>query len=243
MNTTSPNYRGAGRLLYKALQTTLAPANDLEYRDLLAQFRADPLFAQQVSEFAQGMELAILDVSERGLIVVPTSRDSKFAVRLTDIRSGLDIQQKASLVLAHVAIAATFFPTTDGLEDDNYIPPPGSVANFRDSLHALAKQLEALDGEQLSDIPSELAPGWRCITALMVSVPSSQRATINSVVGFIRLALKNMREAGLVRIDRDSEEDDTETYTPTQRMRVQLRELALRRLFDLAQTAALNRNA
>lgn len=164
-------------------------------------------------------------------------------MRLADIRSGLDIQQKASLVLAHVAIAATFFPTTDGLEDDNYIPPPGSVANFRDSLHALAKQLEALEGEQLADIPPELAPGWRCITALMVNVPSSQRATVNSVVGFIRLALKNMREAGLVRLDRDSEEDDTETYTPTQRMRVQLRELALRRLFDLAQTAALNRNA
>lgn len=243
MNATSSNYRSAGRLLYKALQTTLVPANDLEYRDLLAQYRADQLFAQQVSEFAQGLELAILDVSERGLIVVPASRDSKFAVRLTDIRSGLDIQQKAALVLAHVAIAATFFPTTDGLEDDNYIPPPGSVANFRDALHALAKQLETLDGEQLADIPPELAPGWRCITALMVSVPSSQRATINSVVGFIRLVLKNMREAGLVRIDRDSGEDDTETYTPTQRMRVQLRELALRRLFDLAQTAVFNRNA
>lgn len=71
MNTASSNSRGAGRLLYKALQTTLAPANDLEYRDLLAQYRADPHFAQQVTEFAQGMELTILDVSERGLIVVP----------------------------------------------------------------------------------------------------------------------------------------------------------------------------
>lgn len=243
MNAPQTNFRGASRLLYKALQTTLVPANDLEYRDLLAQYRADPSFSHQVSEMALGMELSILDVSERGLIVVPASRESKFAVRLTDIRAGMDASQRAAMVLAHVAIAATFFPLTSGLEDDNYIPPPASVANFRESLHSLAKQLAATEGDELPDIPPELAPGWRCITALMVNVPASTRAATNSVVGFIRLALNGMRQGGLVRIDFDAEDEDNKTYTPTQRMRAQLRGLALRRIFEIAQTAVAPKEA
>jgi len=245
MNAPLANFRGASRLLYKALQTTLVPANDLEYRDLLAQYRADPGFAHQVSEMAHGMELVILDVSERGLIVVPASRDSKFAVRLADIRAGLDVQQKAALVLAHVAIAATFFPHTSGLEDDNYIPAPASVANFRESLHGLARRMEtaAATGEELVDIPPELQPGWRCVTALMVSVPLASRASFSSVVGIIRQALNSMRLGGLVRIDRAAEDDDNETYTPTQRMRVQLRGLALRRVFEMAQSAVVSKEA
>lgn len=245
MNAPQTNVRGAGRLLYKALQTSLVPANDLEYRDLLAHYRADPGFAHQVAEMAQGMELSILDVSERGLIVVPSSRESKFAMRLADIRTGLEPQQKAAVVLAHVAIAATFFPHTSGLEDDNYIPAPASVANFRESLHGLARRMEtaAATGEELVDIPPEMEPGWRCITALMVSVPQASRASLSSVVGIIRLVLNSMRLGGLVRIDRDAEDDDNETYTPTQRMRVQLRGLALRRVFEMAQSVVANQEA
>ena len=47
-----------------------------------------------------------------------------------------------------------------------------------------------------------------------------------------------MQANGLVRLDRDADDDASVTYTPTHRLRIQLRELALRRLFDLAQEAA-----
>lgn len=120
-----PTVRNAARLTYKALHTMLSPINDAEYRELLALCRADSTFRQYVEDIAAGMELQILDLSEqRGLIVVPASKDSRFAVRITDIRSGMTPDQKAALVLAHIAIAAVFFPTTDGLVDDNYSPPP-----------------------------------------------------------------------------------------------------------------------
>ena len=89
----------------------------------------------------------------------------------------------------------------------------------------------------MPDVPVELAPGWDYIASIAVVVPTGQRAALTSVVGFIKLALKHMKEGGLVRIDRESEDDETETYTPTQRLRVQLRELALHRLFAIAQTA------
>lgn len=132
----------------------MSPINDSEYRELLALCRADPAFRRYVEDVAAGMELQILDLSEqRGLIVVPASKDSRFAVRLTDIRSGMTPDQKAALVLAHIAISAVFFPTTDGLDDDNYSPPPASVATCRDTLYALAWRLK-----ETSDIPPDVPP-------------------------------------------------------------------------------------
>ncbi|MBC8742883.1 hypothetical protein F6X40_41200 [Paraburkholderia sp. UCT31] len=238
-----PTMRNAARLTYKALHTTLSPINDSEYRELLALCRADPTFRRYVEDVAAGMELQILDLSEqRGLIVVPASKDSRFAVRLTDIRSGMTPDQKAALILAHIAIAAVFFPTTDGLDDDNYSPPPASVATCRDTLYALARRLKETS-DLPPDIPSELAPGWETISALPVAIPSGQRASHASVVGVVKIALNQMAQNGLVRLDRDAEDEAAATYTPTFRLRVQLRELALRRLYEMAQLATTERKA
>jgi hypothetical protein len=236
MTMPQATVQNAARLVYKALNTNLSPANDTLYRELLDVYRADPKFAADVQDIATGLELIILDFSERGLVVVPTSRESRFAVRIADIRTNLKQDQKAGLVLAHVAIASVFFPTTDGLEDDNYFPPPASVAQFRDALHALSRRLKDAGGNLPGDIPLELAPGWELICAMPSTVPSSQRAAATSVTGLIGLALTHMVSGGLARLDRDSAEEALATYTATHRLRVQLRELTLRRLFELAQS-------
>lgn len=239
MTPTQPSVREASRLVYKAIQTTLSPTNDQQYRHLLDLYRANPDFATAVREVAEGMELDVLDFSERGLVVAPISRESKFSVRLADIRTNLKPDQKAALLLAHVAVAGVFYPTTDGLDDDNYVPPPANVAQFRDSLNALARRLKDTSGD-VKDIPLEALPGWELICAMPSIVPSSQRASANSVTGLIGLALTHMVSAGLVRIDRDSSDEEQVTYTANHRLRVQLRELTLRRLFELAQTGTTN---
>jgi hypothetical protein len=230
-----PDAKRAARLVYKALHTTLVAENDLEYRELLALYRADPDFANVVGEIAEGLELRVSDFTERGLVVVPASRESRFAFRLTDIRTGMPAEQKAALLLAHVAIASVFFPTTEGLEDEGYAPRPASVAQFRDALYGLARRLRETEGGG-AEMAQELAPGWEYITSLPVAVPSAQRAAFNSVVGFVRLAVGNMTQSGLLRLDRDTG-DDAALYTPRYRLRVQLRDLALRRLFEIAQRA------
>jgi hypothetical protein len=229
--------RQAARLVYKALHTNLAPVNDQEYRQLLAHYRANSSFAAQVQDVATGFELVILDVSERGLIVAPASRTSRFAIRMVDIRAVLDAEQKACMLLAHVAIAAAFFPTTDGLDSDSYTPPPVAVSTFRDTLHALARRLKE-SSALTADIPPELAPGWEAICAMPLVLPAGQRASANSLVGVIKISLSNMLTNGLVRLNRQADDDVSATYTPTHRLRVQLRELALRRLFDIAQEVA-----
>lgn len=236
MNPIQPTVRNAARLAYKALHVTLSPVNDPEYRELLALYRADASFQSQVQDVATGLELMVLDATERGLIVVPTSRDSKFAVRMQDIRQQMTVEQRAALLLAHTAVAAVFFPTTAGLEDDNYTPPPASVAQCRDALHALARRMKDAGSESIEPLPAELTPGWELVASMPVVLPGAQRASPNSVVGLVKMALSNMQQSGLVRADQDSDEDASQTYTPTYRLRVQLRELALRRLFDLAQS-------
>lgn len=238
--STSSMFFQASRLLYKALHPSLVPINDAEYRDLIARYRAEPALVQALEDVASGMELKVLDVSERGLVVVPAGKESRFALRMTDLRTGMELRQKAALLLATVAASAVFFPTTEGLEDDNYIPPPASVARVRDTLLSMASNLQSRASELSADLPPELAPGWEYLLVLPVAVPNQQRASFKSLVGVAGLALKQMREGGLVRLDRDSEDDEAETYTATQRLRVQLRDLALRKLFDLAQKNAVS---
>ena len=46
---------------------------------------------------------------------------------------------------------------------------------------------------------------------------------------------------GLVRLDRGTEDDPQASYTATHRLRVQLREIALRRLFEMAQLCTARR--
>ncbi|SOZ68593.1 conserved hypothetical protein [Cupriavidus taiwanensis] len=226
----------AARLIYKSLHTGLSPVNDAQYRQLLDTYRADPQFAATVLEVATGFELAILDFSDRGIVVAPASRESRFALRIADLRMNLKPEQKAALVLAHVAIASVFFPTTDGLEDENYIAPPANTAQFRDALHAFSRRLK--DTEELPlDMPAELVPGWELVCALPSTIPNAQRATPSSVTGLVSLALSQMVTAGLARVDREASDESLVTYTPTHRLRVQLRELTLRRLFEIAQAS------
>lgn len=223
--------REATRLLYKALHLGLTPANDLEYRELLAKYRADGAFAEAAEEAASGLELTILDVSERGLIVAPSSRESRFSLRLTDLRQHLSGDQKVALAMAHLAISAVFFPTTDRLEDDAKTPLPATVARFRDTLLSLVNRLA--DAELSDESAEEFLPGWALLKRLPPVNPKAERAATNSVEGFVKLALKQMAEYGLVRLERESEDEAQTLYTATHRLRVHLRELTLPRLFEL----------
>jgi hypothetical protein len=224
-------HREAARLLYKALHLGLTPASDAEYRELLAKYRADAAVAAAVEATAGGLELEILDVSERGLIVAPSNRDSRFSLRVTDLRQHLSGEQKVALVMAHLAISAVFFPTTDRLEDDGKIPLPATVGQFRDTLLTLVSRLA--EDEVAHESAEELLPGWELLRRLPTVNPKAERASTNSVEGFVKLALKQMMEYGLVRLGRESEDDAHTLYTATHRLRVHLRELTLPRLFAL----------
>jgi hypothetical protein len=117
------------------------------------------------------------------------------------------------------------------LEDDTKTPLPATVARFRDTLLSLVSRLS--EDQTPDELTEELIPGWQLLKRLPPVNPKAERASTNSVEGFIKLALKQMTEYGLVRLERESEDETQALYTATHRLRVHLRELTLHRLFSL----------
>lgn len=226
----------AARLLYRALNLSTTPANDVEYRELLARYRASPEMQKTLAEIADGMELMVLDVSERGLIIAPTGKESRFSIRLGDLRKNLSADQRVALVLSFLAICAVFFPTTALIEDDSRFPMPATVAMFRDTLISLTERMNTLES---SDDYSreELRPGWSYIHSLPPSIPQSERASPSSIEGLVRMALNYLSDYGLVNSVGSQNEGETLEFTATHRFRIQLRERTLPRLFDYVRSS------
>lgn len=221
----------ASRLLYKALQINLSPANDAEYRELLARYRSNPVLKQVLAEVAEGMQLQVLDVSERGLIVAPTGKDSRFSLRMSDLRKQpMSEEQKVATALCMLAISAVFYPTQELLDDESRFPIPARVPKFRDSLLVLAERMKEQDGDD-NLVIEEMRPGWGYILQIAPMQPERPNS-ISSVDGLIRMVLRQMKESGLVTATRGDDDDDSRDFTPTHRLRINLRERTLPRLFD-----------
>lgn len=221
----------ASRLLYKALQINLSPANDAEYRELLARYRGNPVLKQVFAEVAEGMQLQVLDVSERGLIVAPTGKESRFSLRMSDLRKQLmSEEQKVATALCMLAISAVFYPTQELLDDESRFPIPARVPKFRDSLLVLAERMKEQDGDD-NLVIEEMRPGWGYILQIAPMQPERPNS-ISSVDGLIRMVLRQMKESGLVTATRGDDDDDSRDFTPTHRLRINLRERTLPRLFD-----------
>lgn len=235
----SSTHRDANALLYKAINLTASPSRDVEYRELLSRYRADTAFASAVQEAAIGLQLSILDVSERGLIVAPSSKESRFSLRMSDLRTLFTSEQRVALAMAHLAIAAVFFPTTDRLDDDVKAPLPATLARFRDTLLAVVGRLsDSHEAEEGGDQAEEFVAGWQYLKSLPAVNPKAERAAASSVDGIVRIAVNKMLEYGLLRLVRGGEDEAQSLYGPTYRLRVHLRELTLPRLFHVTRDAA-----
>lgn len=221
----------ASRLLYKALQINLSPANDAEYRELLARYRSNPVLKQVLAEVAEGIQLQVLDVSERGLIVAPTGKESRFSLRMSDLRKQpMSEEQKVATALCMLAISAVFYPTQELLDDESRFPIPARVPKFRDSLLVLAERMKEQDGDD-NLVIEEMRPGWGYILQIAPMQPDRPNS-ISSVDGLIRMVLRQMKESGLLTATRGDDDDDSRDFTPTHRLRINLRERTLPRLFD-----------
>lgn len=230
---TSPIFK-ATRLIKKALRPKLSPADDTEYRDLLAYYRANTEFREVVEDACSGLELRVLDIDEqRGLFLAPSSTESPFAYKLSHLRAGLSEEQKASLALAHFAIAKTFFPSTDLLENDDHVPPPMQFKAIRDNFQVLARTLKEQHTEQ--KYSGEDRTAWDFLSSMAIAIPDSDRAALSSIAGMIKLALKHMQDQGLIRVALQSSDEANQLYTPTRRFRVQLREQSLQKAFAILQ--------
>lgn len=233
--------RLAARLVYKGLQPKLVPVNDKEYRDLIALYEGQPEFRRMVDEVAIGLELSTLSVGPSGAVFMPASADSRFAIRLTDIKAGMSVEEKAQMVLVHVAIAAMFYPTAEKLNDDSYDAPPVSEADTVSALKAICQEFSRRSGEQSAhSLPKELEPGWQSILAKPESRPEQLRKTSSTLDGLVAGVFKQLQDNGLVRLDSD---EGSPRYTTAWRYTVQLRELIVNVVFQAAREALAHRES
>lgn len=237
---TSPTLNAA-QLVYLALQTGETPAANTTYRRLLARYRAEEAFRSTVQEVCEGLQLRVIDVSAGGMVLTPASSGSRFALRMPDIRGAnrdRSPEMRASLVLAHVAVAAALYPFAHQLEDDSYVPPPVTLDLCCDTLMVLARQLDSAVDPDV-EFSADLTPGYRHLNSLQRDLPhDAKRTSTTTALGITQAALTNMEAHGLVRLDRPSSDEAKAGWGATVRLRAQLRERALERLYTLAQESA-----
>ena len=220
-------------LLNKGLSPRIsALRGDVDYRQLLAHWRADPEFRQLVHDLAPMLGLRVIDVLEHAIVLAPFGPDSVFAATLTDLRPGIGEMSRGALALVHVAIAATFFPTAVALTgaQDDFAEVSATPTRIAAILREHCGRLEAESGDDPELAEAGLAEAWRELARLPDTRPAgSQRAALSSLAGMVKLVLNQLYEHGMVQTLDTAE---GETYIPTPRYRLQVRELAANELFE-----------
>lgn len=109
------HWRNVGRLLARALQPRLTPAQDPIYADLVAAYRDDPALRTAVRLVAEGMGLEVVHESlVHGLVVTATS-DGPFLSKMRDFRESMSVRDRVTYGLLVVALAAYVFPSVEAL--------------------------------------------------------------------------------------------------------------------------------
>ena len=227
----------AGRLIYRSLAASEREIRDAEHRELISEFISNSVFRDLVNDIARGLELTILDATMSGLVLAPASAESKFALKISDLKSNLEINQKVGLLLSQIVIAATFFPTTESLEDESYSAPPASLIDFRNNLESFLHRIKEAPSLERDD-DGTIAAGWQFLLTLPQANPNSERAALNSLNGYVKTSINHLEQGGMLAIERKSMSDEQTLYAPTFRMRVHLREFALQQIYDLAKPGA-----
>lgn len=228
---TSPT--NAAQLLAKGMQPKLAPANDKDYRELLSLYQGDEAMRILCADIARGMGLTVLAASERGLVLIATDAESRFAPRVADLGRSMTADEKAIVVLVHTAIAAQFYPTGESLEDERTAPPVTERAVL-DALKALCRQLQMRGTAEAQDLPRELEAGWKAVLNKPESRPEEKRRSSGTLEGLIASVFRKMIESGLVRSD--DPDGNNPRYTANYRLTVQLRN-STSRLYSVARQA------
>lgn len=231
--------RAAARLVYKGLAVGQTPASDREYGELVRKYLADPGFRDLVHEVVEAMDLNFLDAvsEERGVLLAPASPESRFAWRMMDIRpNSMEEREKAMLVLIHLAIAASFFPTAESLEESNTLYYPVALSTVRDRVMGMAARFVKKEqgGETVAE---EIRSGWSYLADLPTRTPTERQVGMRSLEGLLRLAFGRMQEAGCLKLHEKGGGKGDAAYLATPRLAAQLRGFALPHLLELAQSA------
>lgn len=242
MNTpTSVNSQSAiadaSRLVGYALRPRQRPARDQTYAELVRRYRTDDSFAELVAAITVGLDLVVLDADERHGLIVASTDDSVFAVRMSDYAKRTGGEGKAAErvlhALAHLGAATLAYPRPADLANPAYvgrITVNGVEAFIREAGRRLG-EAAAERGEDFDPLAGEpdLEAAWRLYTR-RTAAPGDGRRVSTSTLGMVSKALGFLADQGM--LTRRSDQDGG-TYATTSRYRVQVAEAGTRMFTEL----------
>ena len=227
----------AAQLISFGLRPKLRAAAEPAYAVLVRRFRSEAALRERVHVISRGLGLAVLGVTDQG-IVVGAERDGAFAETLASYRrSGLSVAERLCHGVIQLAIAAWYFPTARALED------PEGVLGARLSTNKLVEYLVGLCNELAArsqtdaDAGSpELQEAWRTILSRAETRGTSDgRRTAGTLGGMAAHAFEHLERGGLVRKVEDAQGG---VWQALPAYRLHLRELAAHEAFRLVRDAA-----
>jgi hypothetical protein len=228
----------AARLVAYALRPKRRPARDETYGDLVRRYREDDVFADNVKAICVGMDLVVLDADDRHGLVVGSTEDSVFAIRMSDYAKSTGSEGKAHERvlhgLAHVGAATLAYPRPADLANPAYvgrITVAGVEAFVREASRRLedaAKETEA-DVDPSADTP-DLEAAYR-VYLRRAADPGSRdgRKVYTSTTGIVGKALRFLADQGML----TQRSNEASAYITTSRYRVQVIEAGNRMFAEL----------
>jgi hypothetical protein len=219
----------AARLIAYGLRPKLIPARDDNYRELVQRARTDDEFAAIVYAIAAGLDLVVLEISERAGIVVGSTEESVFAVRWSEYAARAAGEGKAAErvlhALTHLGAATLAYPRPADLADESYlgrITVEGVEAFVREAATRLAKVAANEDAADVATDDPRLEAVWRVYTRrARTGATGDGRKLVSSTIGIVSKTLTFLADQGLLHKQSDERGG---TFRTTPRYRAQIRE-------------------
>jgi hypothetical protein len=225
---TRQHVADAARLLGFACRPRAYAGRESGYAELLNLYRTDEEFRDVFDAMASGLDLRVIDVTERSLLV-GAELYSPFAFRLGEYRKGDELDRRVVRGLIVLGIAAYCFPTQRSLEDAG-LPPltAGEVDHF---LRAACEELRKRPRETDDDEPG-LDLAWHLyLRQPELKATDRRRRSQSATVDLIEQTLEDFVEWGLV--TEEATMGGVRRFRGLPRLRVQVREMASQHAFSV----------
>ncbi len=231
-NATSSHdhIKDASRLIILCIKDKRGLKRDSEYRNLLKKFFEKADFEATTHIIADGMGLKVIaDKAGESIMIVPNG-DETFNHQASFSRStGKDPHSaKTNFIIISIAIAASFFPNSDALNDPTILTPRRKIDQLIRDFREFCTRLNSERSDELKTLnlliddllvlPDDIPP-----TADKKKAAISLKRLFTSVLNYYS-------EIGFIRKITD---DGDEIFTAAPRFEFHLREFGLIRIHDL----------
>lgn len=233
---TNSDITDATELIAWGLRPKMRPARVERYGDLVQRADSDPEFLTTVEAAARGLGMLVLSVDRAVGVVLASTEDSVFGVKMTDYAKRTATEGRSAErvlhALAHLGAAVMAFPRPADLGSPTYIGRI-TVNGVNAFLHEAARRLgeaaaEAGDPDPVADHP-DLQLAWQ-VYSRRASTPltGDGRRQSSATIGMVGKALTFLTDQGMLVKRSDGEGG---TYVTTGRYRIQMLD-AGQRMFE-----------